>query len=109
MEDEIRVNDAHIQKFLSDIKKPNVTEIVQKIFRKIKVEIVKMFSSYPVSSFSSMEEIRESECINKAIYYDYNFQVAMSKHFLPENKKYFVTDMFKTILKTVETLIINVS
>lgn len=108
LNDEIRVDEAHIQKVIDLIEKKSVDKLAKQIYDKVEFEI-KTLLRFDLKRKEFRKETREFLCISNATYYDHNFHVAGSKLFLTEEKKHFVTKIIKKIMNTTTKLINNVS
>lgn len=100
LDDEIRVDQGYIKHILDALPNVSVLDLGNMLTTKIAEEIDSLLI------FDNEKENRKVfKCSDIALKYDQNFEMAVAKHYLPEDTKSFVTNFTRSMLETTKSLI----
>lgn len=99
LDSEIRIDETYIKFLVELLRDVSIQDLADYFGTKVRQEL--NFLLFPGAD-------RKFTCLNLASTYDYNFQEAMAKHFLSEEKKKLITKMIHEIVKTAIKFVENV-
>lgn len=103
LDDEIRVDEGYIHFIIDALSNVPASFIGDMLYHKITQEV-----DFLIPPKVEILE-RATKCDDIVFKYDRNFHMAVTKHYLTEERKSFATDLTRTMLETTKSLINKVS